>query len=33
MNKHIYDESESDSMLESNRESYGDVFGNKKNQD
>ena len=30
MNKHIYDESESDSIMESNRESYGDVFGNKK---
>ena len=30
--KHIYNEneSESDSMMESNRESYGDVFGNKK---
>jgi len=27
---HIYDESESDSNLESNRESYGDVFGKKK---
>ena len=30
MNKNIYDESESDSIMESNRESYGDVFGNKK---
>ena len=26
----IYDESESDSIMESNRESYGDVFGKKK---
>ena len=30
MNKNIYDESDSDSIMESNRESYGDVFGNKK---
>ena len=30
MNNNISDESESDSIMESNRESYGDVFGKKK---